>query len=150
MKPISKEQLALLHKQYPAGTRVELLLMDDTQAPPAGTKGTVWGIDDTGSIMVHWDNGSGLNVIFGIDSCKIIEETTIWREGSIKVGNSIIRYWIKCFKEGSQYGIDKGRISKLMLKRNGEIIANYDRGWDIMPVDSDAEIALSILMKEHN
>jgi len=37
-----------------------------------------------------------------------------------------------------------------MLKRDGEIIANYDRGWDIEPLDSDAEIALAILMKEHN
>jgi len=70
MKPISKEQLALLRQQYPAGVRVELLRMDDIQAPPVGTKGTVWGVDDTGSILVHWDNGSGLNVIFGEDSCR--------------------------------------------------------------------------------
>jgi hypothetical protein len=34
--------------------------MDDIQAPPAGTKGTVYGVDDTGSLLVHWDNGSGL------------------------------------------------------------------------------------------
>lgn len=73
MKPISKERLSLLRQQYPAGARVELLRMDDVQAPPVGTKGTVWGVDDTGSIMVHWDNGSGLNVIFGEDSCQIIE-----------------------------------------------------------------------------
>lgn len=72
MRPISKEQLALLRKQYPAGTRIELLWMDDVQAPPVGTKGSVWGVDDTGSIMVHWDNGSSLNVIFGVDSCRVI------------------------------------------------------------------------------
>ena len=40
------------------------------QAPPAGTKGTVIGVDDTGSIMVSWDNGSGLNVIYGVDSVR--------------------------------------------------------------------------------
>jgi hypothetical protein len=45
---------------------------------------------------------------------------------------------------------DKGRISKLMLKRKEEIIANYDRGWDIEPVDEDTEIALAILLLEHN
>lgn len=72
MKIISKEQLALLRKNYPAGSRVELLYMDDVQAPPVGTKGSVLGVDDTGSIMVSWDNGSSLNVIFGVDSCKII------------------------------------------------------------------------------
>ena len=76
MKPISKERLAYLRKQYPAGARVQLLWMDDVQAPPTGTKGTVWGVDDTGSIMVQWDNGSSLNVIYGIDSCKVIDENS--------------------------------------------------------------------------
>ena len=65
--PGSKEQI---RSQYPAGTRVELVQMDDAQAPPVGTLGTVWGVDDTGSIMVHWDNGSGLNVVYGIDICR--------------------------------------------------------------------------------
>ena len=74
MKPISKEKLAHLRKKYPAGARVQLILMDDVQAPPAGTKGTVWGVDDTGSIMVHWDNGGSLNVVYGVDFCKVIRE----------------------------------------------------------------------------
>lgn len=43
---------------------------DDVQAPPIGTKGTVTGVDDTGSLMVNWDNGSGLNVIYGIDRVR--------------------------------------------------------------------------------
>jgi hypothetical protein len=51
--------------------------MDDVQAPPRGTKGTVWGVDDTGSIMVQWDNGSNLNVVYGVDSCKVIDEKSI-------------------------------------------------------------------------
>ena len=57
---------------------------------------------------------------------------------------------LKCYEKGSVFGIDEGRISKLMLKRKGKIIANYDRGWDIEPVDEDAEIALAILLLEHN
>jgi hypothetical protein len=56
-----------LRDQYPAGTRVELVHMDDRQAPPIGTKGTVLGVDDTGSLIMSWDNGSGLNVIYGED-----------------------------------------------------------------------------------
>lgn len=63
----NKETVDLIRSQYPAGTRVELVQMDDPQAPPVGTLGTVWGVDDTGSIMVHWDNGSGLNVVYGVD-----------------------------------------------------------------------------------
>ena len=58
----SRQQVEMIRKQYPAGSRVELVQMDDMQAPPAGTRGTVTGVDDTGSIMVSWDNGSGLNV----------------------------------------------------------------------------------------
>jgi hypothetical protein len=57
----------MLRERYPTGCRVELIRMDDVQAPPAGTCGTVTGIDDTGSLMVRWDNGSGLNVVFGVD-----------------------------------------------------------------------------------
>lgn len=67
MRTIRPEQLEHLKKSYPNGTRVELIQMDDVQAPPAGTLGTVYGVDDTGSLLVHWDNGSGLNVIFGED-----------------------------------------------------------------------------------
>lgn len=59
-----------LRNQYPAGTRVELLEMDDVQAPPIGTLGTVIGVDDPGSLMVNWNNGSGLNVVYGIDHVK--------------------------------------------------------------------------------
>lgn len=67
MRYPSKERLEQLHIAYPAGTRIVLVQMDDAQAPPIGTKGTVVGVDDTGSLLVHWDNGSGLNVIDGID-----------------------------------------------------------------------------------
>ena len=51
---------------------------------------------------------------------------------------------------GEDYGIDGGRISKLMLKRNGVIAYNYDRGPDLEPVDEETEMALAILMKEYN
>ena len=74
MRMITKEALLDLRRLYPAGTRVELLQMDDVQAPPIGTKGTVYGVDDAGSILVKWDNGSGLNVVYGIDSCRKIGE----------------------------------------------------------------------------
>lgn len=59
-----------IRRDFPAGCRVELLQMDDVQAPPIGTIGTVIGVDDTGSIMVRWDNGSGLNVVYGEDRCR--------------------------------------------------------------------------------
>ena len=67
MRMIRPEQLKRLRETYPAGTRVVLVRMDDLHAPPIGTKGTVAGVDDMGSLLVDWDNGSGLNVIWGVD-----------------------------------------------------------------------------------
>lgn len=71
---------------YKKGTRVELEHMDDPQAPSVGTRGTVIGVDDIGSIMVRWDNGSSLSLVYGVDSCWILNtvttvcygETTVW------------------------------------------------------------------------
>lgn len=64
---ISKEMIKSLKEIYPVGTRVKLIHMEDIQAPPKGTLGTVYGVDAIGSILVKWDNGSMLNVIFRVD-----------------------------------------------------------------------------------
>ncbi len=74
MRMISKAALEGLRQSYTPGTRVELLQMDDFQAPPIGTKGTVIGVDDIGSIMVAWDNGSGLSVAYGEDLCRVVSD----------------------------------------------------------------------------
>ena len=74
----------------------------------------------------------------------------MWKEGSLKVYNSIFHYWMKVYEEDSQFGIDGGKVSKLMLKRNGEIVANYDRGWDVKPTDPDTQLAVEILLHSEN
>ena len=66
----NRKQVEGLRFRYPAETRVELIEMDDAQAPPVGTLGTVICVDDTGSILVAWDNGSHLNIIYGVDRVK--------------------------------------------------------------------------------
>ena len=68
----NKEELEYYRREYPVGCRVELVSMDDPQAPPLGTKGTVLGVDDIGSIMVAWDSGGSLNVVCGEDICRKI------------------------------------------------------------------------------
>lgn len=72
----NKEMLEFLRREYPPGTRVRLTWMDDPQAPPLGTKGTVTGVDDMGSILVDWDNGSHLNVIYGVDEVRKLNKET--------------------------------------------------------------------------
>lgn len=62
-----REAVERLRREFPAGTRVELVRMDDAQAPPPGTIGEVLGVDDTGSLLTRWSNGSGLNVVYGED-----------------------------------------------------------------------------------
>ena len=74
----------------------------------------------------------------------------MWKEGSIKANGEIFHYWMKQYEEGSRYGINGGRISKLMLKRNGEIVYNYDRGEDIEPVDENTELAVQIILHGEN
>lgn len=70
----TQSEVARLRAQYKSGMRIELIHMDDVQAPPTGTRGTIEGVDDAGSLMVRWETGSGLNVIPGVDEFKIITE----------------------------------------------------------------------------
>ncbi len=63
----TRAEIMDIRKRYPQGTRIELIHMDDKQAPPDGTLGTVFRVDDMGTVHVNWDNGSSLGVVLGID-----------------------------------------------------------------------------------
>lgn len=54
--------------------RIILKKMNDVQAPPVGTKGTIIFADDVGSIIVEWDNGSRLNVVLDEDEISILND----------------------------------------------------------------------------
>ena len=73
MRIPSDQELKMLREMYPKGTRVVLLEMDDSQAPPVGTMGTVRYVDDAAGIGVNWDNGSSLSAIYGVDRIKKLE-----------------------------------------------------------------------------
>jgi len=74
MQVIKEGQLKQLREQYPAGTRVELIQMDDpyNHKLVPGTQGTVRWVDDMGTIHVDWDCGSCLGLIPGEDAFKKI------------------------------------------------------------------------------
>ena len=96
-----------LKEQFPVGSRVELIRMDDKQAPPIGTRGTVKGVDDIGSIMVAWDNGSSLNVIYGEDECRVLDVVKTICYGKERIWDKkedAIEFFIDCMlnSEGSE------------------------------------------------
>ena len=70
---LSREEVKALREEYPKGTKVKLIHMDDFQAPPFGTMGTVINVDDAGQIHVSWETGSSLALIEGVDSFLKVE-----------------------------------------------------------------------------
>ena len=74
MKMPTRGEVEQIKARYTKGLRIELIHMDDPQAPPAGTRGTIITVDDVGNLIVAWDNGSGLNVVPGVDRVRIITE----------------------------------------------------------------------------
>lgn len=73
MMAISSSRLAVLRSQYPVGCTVELIEMNDTQAPSPGTLGRVIWVDDIGTIHVAWETGSSLGVAYGEDRCRRVD-----------------------------------------------------------------------------
>lgn len=64
----SRETVERVRKIYPVGCRVVLIQMDDPYSKlTPGSRGTVTSVDDTGTIFVRWDCGSGLGVVYGVD-----------------------------------------------------------------------------------
>ena len=91
---IRKEELDALREKYPQGCRVELVKMDDPyREMPPGMRGVVTGVDDSGSIHVHWQNGSSLAVVYGEDYAVKIED------GEVTVGELLRR----CLPSGKAF-----------------------------------------------
>ena len=56
------------------GKRIILILMGDDPDPiPSGTKGTIEYIDDAGIVHPKWDNGRTLGLVPKVDMFEIIE-----------------------------------------------------------------------------
>ena len=60
-----------LRKEYPAGTRVELIRLDDPYRKiPSGTIGTVEFVDDAGQLHTVWEGHGSLAMIYGVDEWR--------------------------------------------------------------------------------
>lgn len=77
----------------------------------------------------------------------------MWSEGIIACPTTggKYKYWVKHFEEGSEFGIDGGRISKLTIRKVGESrdLCNYDRGWDVEPAD-EVKAVYAIILGKYN
>jgi len=74
------------------------------------------------------------------------EDSKMWTEG-IMDG---YEYWVKHYEEGSTYGIDEGRISKLIIRKNGVELYGYDRGLDRDDLDEGGKAVYAKLLKMFN
>ena len=70
----SRARVEAYRRQFPAGSRIELLeTLDDPYTPlSAGTQGTVKWVDDAGQIQVMWDDGGSLALIPTRDKFRLL------------------------------------------------------------------------------
>ena len=71
----------------PEGCEVELIWMDDVYHKiPRGTRGKVVRVDAIGTIFVHWENGSGLGVVWNSDIVRNMQTGVVsnafWSDGN--------------------------------------------------------------------
>lgn len=72
---VSRQTLERLRKEYPAGTRVELIRLDDPYRKiPSGTIGTVEFVDDAGQLHTVWDEHGALAMIYGVDEWRKVKD----------------------------------------------------------------------------
>lgn len=78
----------------------------------------------------------------------------MWSEGIITcpTTGSKYKYWVKHYEEGSQYGIDGGKVSKLTIRKLDESrdLVNYDRGWDVEPNTDEVNAVYAIILQKYN
>ena len=83
-------------------------------------------------------------------------EIDMWREGTIEIPvgdeTKIAHFWVKFYEEGSEFGINGGRISKLEIRIDNKVVVHYDRGWDVKPDENNQAIMVAyyICLKDYN
>ena len=113
-----REIVDRIKKEYPEGTRVELVSMNDPYRNiPAGTKGTVIGVDDTGTIHCSWDNNGCLGIVYGEDSCRKIKTIKVTCYGDTEEWEDrqqAIEFYLKGVMASE--GSEQARYSKILAE----------------------------------
>jgi hypothetical protein len=78
----------------------------------------------------------------------------MWSEGIIAspTTGGKYKYWVKHYEEGSEYGIDGGKVSKLTIRKVGESrdLYNFDRGMDVDCANDEVRTVLNIILAKYN
>ena len=70
----------------------------------------------------------------------------MWSNGEING----YRFEVKHYENGSQYGINEGRISKLSIRKDGKWVYNYDRGLDFDNLDEAGKLVYDQILQQYN
>lgn len=93
---------------------------------------SMFGWDDKKESLEETKTESEVNL-------KVDADIPMWIKGTVKINDIEYEVQAKVFLEGSEFGIDKGPISKLTIKNLNDknTIVNFDRGWDIKPSNEE-------------
>ena len=84
-RALSAEEIREIKENYPPGTRIQLIQMEDKWAVPSGTRGTVDHIDSLGQVHPKWDNGRSLAVVPQVDQFRKLTEQELQKEQGIRM-----------------------------------------------------------------
>lgn len=123
---IEKSKLEERRREFPAGTRLELVRMDDPFPPPIGTRGTVTGVDDAGHIEMRWDNGSSLSVVLPVDEIRKLEAVTVicyGKETTYEDRSDAIAFFTECLC--SSEGAESERYLEILIDlKSGKVVCS--------------------------
>jgi hypothetical protein len=89
MRMPNNDELLALREEFPQGTRVELISMEDSFTElKAGDRATVVGVDGYGDILCNWDKGSSLKLIPSADRFRKLTKVEIITESVRAVGQT--------------------------------------------------------------
>lgn len=114
--------------------------------------GTIDGIQNPRSINLIANGKTQSFYVPSYAEGYLPQTDSLWKNGRIEIRCITFRYWVKQFDEGSEFGINGGRVSKLTIKNEntGKEVVNYDRGWDIKPKTKTEQAALDWVLRDFN
>lgn len=133
---LTKTEIAQIRLNYPPGTRVLLIHMEDSCAVPSGTRGSVISVDDAGQIHMKWDNGRTLSIVPQADQYRKLTKFELMEEMVIPE---------KPHPKLFGYGADSVRSELNSVVEVAEFICQNGRKGDVQIFTEDGKPFLSTM-----